>query len=89
MHFWTPAINSPNMASMEKNGTHTEDLEHCLAFVDSFKTGSTILDHLPPILQRGYFRPRRGKPQTTTSRSAKKKQPTTTEHIIHIEKDIE
>ena len=50
MHFWAPAINSPNMASMEKSGTHMEDLEHCPTFVDSLETRSTILDYLPPIL---------------------------------------
>ena len=57
--------------------------------MDSFEKGSTILDHLPSILQRRYFGPRREKPQTTTSRPAKKKQPTTMEYIIHTEKDIE
>ena len=36
------------------------------------ETGSTILEHLPPILQRGYFGPRRGKPQNTTSKPTKK-----------------
>ena len=46
-------------------------------------------DHLPPILQRGYFGPRWGKPKTTTSRPAKKQKPTTTEHIIHTKRDIE
>ena len=89
LNFWAPAINLPNMAFMKKSGTHMEDLEHCPTFVDSFETGSTILDHLPPILQRGCFGPRRGKLQTTTSRPTKKNQPTTTEHIIYIKRDIE
>ena len=51
--------------------------------------GSTILNHLPPILPRGYFGPRRGKPQTTTSKPAKKQRPITMEHNISIERDVE
>ena len=77
------------MTSMQQSGIQVEEPEQCLSIVHSFKMELTILDHLPLILQRRYFGPQRGKPQTTTSRLAKKKQPTTMEHIIHIERDIE
>ena len=45
----------------------------------TLEIGFTVLDHLPPILQRGYFGPRRGKPQNTTSKPTKKQQSHTKE----------
>ena len=48
-----------------------------------------VLNHLPPILPRGYFGPRRAKPQTTASRPAKKPRPSTLEGSIATEKDLE
>ena len=89
LHFWPPTINAPNMASMQQSDSHAQDPEHCPSIVDSIETGSIILNHLPPILQRGYFRPRWEKPQMTTSRPAKKQRPTTTEHIISTKRDLE
>ena len=77
------------MASIQQSDSHAQDLEHCPSIVDLLEMGSIILDHLPPILQRGYFGPRWEKLQTTTSRPAKKQRPTTTEHIIPIERDLE
>ena len=62
--FW-PATREVNAhASMERHGS---DLEK-----PQLETGSIVLDHLPPILQRGYFGPRRGKPRNTTSKPIKK-----------------
>ena len=89
MHFWPPSINAPNMASIQQNDSNAQDPEHCPSIVNSIEMGSSILNHLPPISHKGYFGPRREKPQTTTSRLAKKQRPTTTEHIISTERDLE
>ena len=51
--------------------------------------GTTILNHLPPILPRGYFGLRQGKRQTTTSRPTKKPRPSTIEASIAIERNLE
>ena len=89
MQFWPPASNAPNMVSMQQSDSNAQDPEHCLSIIDSIETGSKILNHLPPIMPRGYFGPRCGKPQTTTSRSAKKQRPSTTEPSIATERDVE
>ena len=89
LHFWPPASDSSNMASMQQSSSHAQEFEHYPSIVDSLEMGSTILDHLSSILQKGSFRPQQGKPQTTTSRPAKKQRPTTMEHIIPTEKDLE
>ena len=65
LHFWPPALNASNMASMQQSDSNAQDLEHCPSIIESVETGTTILNHLPPILPRGYFGPRREKPQTT------------------------
>ena len=77
------------MASMQQTDSNAQDLEHCPSIVESVEMGTIVLNHLPPILPRGYFGPRRGKPQTTTSRPAKKSRPSTTEANIPTEKDLE
>ena len=79
MHFWPPVLNSSNMASMQQSDSNAQDPEHCPSIVKSVETGSTILNHLPPIMSRGYFGPRREKPQTTASKPAKKPRPSFTE----------
>ena len=89
MHFWPPTITAPNMASMQQSDSNAQDPKQCPSIVDSIETGFTILNHLSPILPRRYFGLRRGKSQTTTSRPAKKQRPTTTEHIISTERDVE
>ena len=55
LHFWPPAINAPNMASMQQSDSNTQDPEHCPSIEDSIKRTSTILNHLPSIMPRGYF----------------------------------
>ena len=47
------------------------------------------MNHLPPIMPRGYFGPRQGKPQTTTSRLAKKPRPSYTEASIATKRNLE
>ena len=89
LHFWPPVLNSSNMASMQQSDSNAQDPEHCPSIVESVQTESTVLNHLPSILPRGYFGPRRGKPQTTASRPAKKPRPSTTEASIATEWDLE
>ena len=85
MHFGPSAIIAPSMASMQQSDRNALDPKHCPSIVDSIETGSTILNHLPPIMPRGYFGPRWGKPQTTSSRPTKK----ATEASIATKKDLE
>ena len=77
------------MASMQQSDSNALNLEHCPSIVESVETGTIVLNHLPPILPRGYFGPQQGKPQTTTLRPAKKPRPSTTEANIATEKDLE
>ena len=46
---------------------------------DTLKMGSIVLDHLPSILQRGYFGPRQEKPQNATSNPTIRQRPHTKE----------
>ena len=89
MHFWPPALNASNMASMQQSDSNGHDLEHFPSIVESVETETTVLNHLPPILPRGYFGPQRKKPQTTASRPVKKPRPSTTEASIATERDLE
>ena len=74
---------------MQQSHHNAQDPEHCSSIVDSIEMGSTILNHLPPIIPRRYFGPRRGKPQMTTSTPTMKPRPSTTEVSIATEKDLE
>ena len=77
------------MASMQQNDSNAHNPKHCPSIIESIETGTTVLNHLPPILLRGYFGPRREKPQTIASRPAKKPRPSTTEASIATERDLE
>ena len=89
MHFWPPALNASNMASMQQSDSNAPNLENCPSIVESGEKKTIVLNNLPPILPRGYFGPRQGKPQTTTSRPTKKPRPSTTEANIAAERDLE
>ena len=54
-------IASEDIASMQQSDSNAQDSEHCPSIVELVETGTTILNHLPPILPKGYFEPRRGK----------------------------
>ena len=74
---------------MQQIDRNAQNPEHCPSIVDSIEMRSTLLNHLPPIMLRGYFGPRWGNPQTTTSRLAKKERPSTKEASIATERDLE
>ena len=77
------------MASMQQSDSNAQDPQHCPSIVESVEMESIVLNHLPPILPRRYFGPRRKKPQTTASRPAKKLRPSTTKANIATERDLE
>ena len=58
-------------ASMEQHGSALEEIQPLPSNIDTLEIGSTILDHLPLILEKEYFEPRQGKPQNTTSKPSK------------------
>ena len=60
--FWPDTREVNAQASMEWHGMALEGPPPLQSNANTFETGSTVLDHLPPILQRGYFGPRQGKP---------------------------
>ena len=64
---------------MERQGCASEGPQPLQSNASTLETGSTVLDHLPPILQKGYFGPRREKPQNETSKPTKEQRPNTEE----------
>ena len=80
--FW-PATREVNvhapMEQSQRNDSAVEEPQPLQSNADTLETRSTVLDHLPPILQRGYFGPRREKPHNTTSKPTKKQRPNTKE----------
>ena len=76
-------------ASIERNGCDLGEPQPLPSNADTIGMGSTILDHLPPILERGYFGPRKGKPQNTTSKTAKKQRPLTKELLTVTNVDLD
>ena len=87
--FW-PATREVNAhASMARHGNALEEPQLLQSNADTLETGSTVLDHLPSILQRGYFGPRRGKPQNATSRPTKKHRPNTKELLPSPNVDLD
>ena len=75
--FWSTTMEVNATASMDQHSSALKEPQPLQLTAGTLETGSTVLDHLPPILQRGYFGPRRGKPQNITSRPTKKQRPNT------------
>ena len=76
--FWPDTREGNDHASTE-HGSALDGSQPLRSNTSIVETGTTVLDHLPPILQRGYFGPRRGKPQNTTSKPTKKQRPNSKE----------
>ena len=77
--FWPDTREVNAHASMEHHGSALEGPQLLQSNAGTLEIGSTVLDHLPPILERGYFGPRRGKPQITTSKLIQEQRPNTKE----------
>ena len=84
-HRW----RGPAHASIKQNVCTLEETQPLPSNVDTVGMRSTILDHLPPILERGYFGARKGKPQNTTSKPANKQQRLTKEVLIVTNVDLD
>ena len=76
-------------ASIERNGCDVGEPQPLPSNADTVGTRSIILDHLPPILERGYFGPRKGKPQNITSKPAKKQRRLTKELLTVTNVDLD
>ena len=77
--FWPDMREGNDHASREQDGNALDGSQPLRSNASIVETGSTVLEHLPPILQRGYFGPRRGKPQNKTSKPTKKQRPNSKE----------
>ena len=77
--FWPTTMKVNATTSMDQHGSALKEPEFLQLTTCTLETGFTVLDHLSPILQRGYFGPRRGKPQNITLRPTKKQRPNTKE----------
>ena len=55
--FWLGTTKVNANPSMERHGSVVEESQPLQSNAGTLETGSTVLDHLPPILQRGYFEP--------------------------------
>ena len=74
---------------MEWNSSALEEPQPLQSNVDTLEMGSIVLDHLPPILQREYFEPKRRKPHNTTSKPTKKQRPNTKEVLPSSNVDLD
>ena len=77
--FWPDTREVNDHASREQHGSALDGSQSLRSNASIVETRSIILDHLPPILQRGYFGPRCGKPHNTTSKPTKNQQPNSKE----------
>ena len=77
--FWPTTREVNAITSMDQHGSAVKEPQPLQLTARTLETGSTVLDHLLPILQRGYFGPRRGKPRNLTLKPTKKQRPNTTE----------
>ena len=57
LEFWLAIGEVYAHASMEQHGSALEEPQPLLSNADILEMGFTILDHLPLVLERGYFRP--------------------------------
>ena len=89
LQFWPTNGEVHAHASIKRNGCDLGEPQPLLSNADTVGTGSTILDHLPPILERGYFGPRKGKPRNTTSKPAKKQRHLTKELLTMTNIDLD
>ena len=87
--FWPDTREVNAHAPMECHGNALERPQLLLSNAGTLERGSTVLDHLPPILQKGYFGPRRGKPQNTTLNPTKKQRPNTKEVLPSPNVDLD
>ena len=87
-HNWRGACSCIHR-SFERNGCDLEEPQPLLSNADTVGTGSTILDNLPPILERGYFGPKKRKPQNTTSKPAKKQRRLTKDLLTVTNVDLD
>ena len=53
--FWLGTREVNANPSMERHGSAVEESQPLQSNASTLETGSTVLDHLPPILQRGYL----------------------------------
>ena len=56
--FWPGTTEVNANLSMERHGNALEESQPLQSNAGTLEIGSTVLDHLPPILQRGHFGPR-------------------------------